>query len=102
MKLLSSGGHGCIITKTPHYLRQKIKGEQVSSFHSGQIGYTQLIRLLQQEGCDNIRCYPVTVSVPLISFSLLNMLVFRCISRLSMSKYISWLTESYMVTFTKK
>ena len=42
--LISSGGRGFIITKTPKYLRNKALGRKINDFHSGQITPKRLNR----------------------------------------------------------
>jgi SAM-dependent methyltransferase len=99
--LLSPGGKGFLITKMPHYGRQRLLGRMNSKLHEGQIAPQEFKALLSRAGFIDIDCYPVTISVPVLhspraNFFLGNRLAPRRITHTS-----SFFAESYAVKFTK-
>ncbi len=99
--LLRPGGAGFIITKEPHYLRQKLLGRSVPELHRGQIAHNQLARMLESCGLEIIRIRPATVSVPAIKSPGLNKLAFRLLSRFPINPLSRVLSESYCIMFKK-
>lgn len=98
---LSSGGHGFLITKMPHYVREKMLGKEASQFHSGQIAPGTLRAILHDVGFMDIDCYPVTVSIPLLHSARLNLILGRLLGRLPLGLFGRFFAESYCVLFRK-
>jgi ubiquinone/menaquinone biosynthesis C-methylase UbiE len=98
--ILSIGGRGAIITKTPKYFVNKVLGRKNSDFHSGQISPCQLAKLFKQSGFKNVRVSPVVFSVPLIKSPKVDLLFSRLFGWLPLA-VTSYLTESYAITFEK-
>lgn len=98
---LEDGGEGVIITKTPKYLFDRLRGRHVTDFHSGMISHRALSALLRQAGFEIKGIYSVTATVPLLRLPWLNMLCWRVLQVLPHTVLTSWLTESYGVHFKK-
>lgn len=101
-ELLKSDGKGYLVTKMPHYKRDKLLGKKISKLHTGQITPKELKNLLQAQELQDISFYPVTVSVPLLRLPLLNLFLHRIVYRRRLNWFSSFFCESYTVKFRKK
>ena len=101
MALLAPGGRGFIITKTPKYWRDRLRGRNPSAFHRGQISPRRFRRLLRKCGARDVALYPVTVSVPWFNSPRLNLFVCRLLCRWRLNPFSQAVAESYGVRFKK-
>ncbi|MGB0757163.1 MAG: class I SAM-dependent methyltransferase [Patescibacteria group bacterium] len=104
VQALKSGGRGFIITKTPHYDRQKMLGKSVPDMHKNQISPDDLKQLLQNHGCIEVKVYPVSMSFFYSVFRSLGLnkllhVLFRNTQLNSATKHFA---ESYLITFKKQ
>lgn len=99
--ILSRGAYGAIITKTPKYFFDRLRGRKVADLHRGQISSRELARVLQTAGLEIVGVYAATATVPLIGSVFLNRAVFALIRRLSLFYPFTLFTESYCVIFKK-
>lgn len=99
--LLSSGAYGAIITKTPKYFFDRLRGRKVADLHRGQIAPRELAKKLRDAGLEIVGVYPATATVPFVGSVFLNRLAFRLLQRLSAWYPLTLLTESYCVVFRK-
>ncbi len=98
---LEEGGEGVVITKTPKYLFDRLRGRHVSDFHSGMISHRELCALLRRAGFQVVGVYAVTATVPLMRLPWLNTLCWKVLQMFPHTVLTSWLTESYGVHFKK-
>lgn len=98
---LAPGGIGFVITKMPHYERERLLGRDSSLFHQGQIAPEAFRGMLLEEGLEVTKAYPVTVSVPLLHSAFANRLAGWVLRRFSLNPFIAQFTESYCVAFRK-
>lgn len=101
-ELLIKDGQGYIITKTPHYFRQKIAGRKLPLFHQGQISPQRLKKLLQQQGMRNIRIYPVTMHLCLFNIIEGNRFLYKMFGKKPLNWFSQFFSESYLVKFKKE
>lgn len=99
--ILAPGGVGFVITKMPHYERERIMGRETSVFHRGQISPEALRGMLLEEGFEITRAYPVTFSVPLLHSALANRIAGMLLRRFPLGPFVAQFTESYCVAFRK-
>ncbi len=99
--MLTKGGRGFILTKTPHYTRAALRGRRYSSLHTGQISPSALQTLCVKEGLQNIEVYPVTFTFPLLQSPRLDMFLYKVFGRRKLSRMSAFFSESYVITFTK-
>ena len=104
IQALRSGGQGFIITKTPHYGRQKMLGKAVPDMHKNQISPEELRQLLQNHGCVEVRVYPVVMSFYYSVFKSLelNKLLHALFKNSELNSFSKEFSESYLITFTKQ
>ena len=98
---LSSGAYGAIITKTPKYFFDRLRGRKVADLHRGQIAPRELMKKLRDAELEIVGVYAATATIPLIGSVFLNRLMFRLIQRLPLFYPLTLLTESYCVVFKK-
>ncbi len=99
--MLEPGGRGFLITKMPHYERERFLGRKTSDFHSGQIAPGALRDELLAEGFIDVDCYPVTTSIPLLRSAVLNRLFGGLFARFTVGPVSMFFAESYCVLFRK-
>lgn len=99
--VLNPGGRGFLITKMPHYERERFLGRKTSELHQGQIAPVALCDALRIAGFSDVDCYPVTMSIPLLHSSRLNFLVGRLLGRYPLGPIGMFFAESYCVVFRK-
>ncbi|OGZ13043.1 MAG: hypothetical protein A3C93_04585 [Candidatus Lloydbacteria bacterium RIFCSPHIGHO2_02_FULL_54_17] len=98
---LEPGGRGFLITKMPHYERERFLGRKTSQFHGGQIAPGALCDELRAAGFIDIDAYPVTTSIPLLHFAWLNLLFGKLFARFTLGPIGMFFAESYCVLFRK-
>ena len=101
-KILKPGGTAFIITKTPHYMRSKLVGKNLSKFHQGQITPKKLKKIVKENGFSNIRMYPVTVHMPFVNMLVLDWFLYKILSKFRLNFISQFFSESYCIIFTKK
>lgn len=99
--LLSRGAYGAVITKTPKYFFDRLRGRKVADLHRGQVTSCELTNALRTAGLEIIGVHAATATVPLVGSAFLNRIVFQLIRRLPMFYPLTILTESYCVVFKK-
>jgi trans-aconitate methyltransferase len=100
-ELLAPGGVGFVITKMPHYERERMLGREVSMFHQGQIAPEAFRGMLLEEGFEVTSAFPVTVSVPLLRSAFMNQLAGWVLRKFSLNPFSAMFTESYCIAFRK-
>jgi SAM-dependent methyltransferase len=98
---LSKGGSGFLITKMPHYRRERFLGRKSSDLHQGQIAPLALCDALRSEGFIDVDCYPVTMSIPLLHSPRANFLAGKFFGRFTIDPLSMFFAESYCVVFRK-
>ncbi len=98
---LASGATGVIITKTPKYFFDRLRGRQVSNLHQAQIAPEALSRALTNAGLRVQHVLLVTATVPGFGSVVLNKIAFRLLHRLSLVFPLTLFTESYCIVFKK-
>lgn len=98
---LNAGGRGFLITKMPHYERERFLGRRSSEFHEGQIAPGTLRDELLAAGFIDVDCYPVTISIPIFHSALLNLAVGKFFARFTIGPISMFFAESYCVLFRK-
>lgn len=99
--VLEPGARGFLITKMPHYSRERIAGRKLSELHKGQITPLQLRTLLKSAGFIDVDCYPATISVPFFHSPQLNLLLGRILAPFRVGILAGLFAESYCVRFRK-
>jgi SAM-dependent methyltransferase len=99
--LLVPGGRGFLITKMPHYARERLLGKVSSELHKGQISPLYLREMLKSAGFIDVDCYPVTVSVPIFHSPKLNLAFGRLLAPFRVGFLAGIFAESYCVVFRK-
>jgi ubiquinone/menaquinone biosynthesis C-methylase UbiE len=99
--LMSSGSQGYIITKTPHYWRQRMFRRSVPVFHQGQIEPKRLASLLLDQGFKIISIVPVVTVIPLSHSARLSQAIHRLFKRVPFTFITGFFSESYAVHFKK-
>lgn len=100
-ELLKSGGEAYIITKTPHYLRARLRGRAYGSMHTGQITPKDLKILFEQEGFTHISLEPVTFTVPFFNSARLNTYIGNIFKGTSLNMINAFFSESYALKATR-
>jgi len=100
--LLTLGGKGFIVTKTPKYLRNKILGRKIIELHQGQISPRRLRKLLKKIGLKNLKIFPVTMNFALLRSAKINKLLHKMFFRHKLSPISQFFSESYCIEFTKE
>jgi len=100
-ELMKPGSRGFLITKMPHYARERFLGRKSSEFHLGQIAPAALRDTLKRAGFQDVDCYPVTVSVPLFHSPHLNRWLGRLLGPWKLGIVGMFFAESYCVVFRK-
>lgn len=98
---LAPGGFGFLITKMPHYERERFFGKKTSEFHSGQIAPPALAEELRHAGFIDIGIFPVTVHIPLVNSALLDRAVGFALGKWPLGLFGMTIAESYCVVFRK-
>lgn len=99
--LLTQNGTGFIITKTPHYFREKLLGREIGDIHRGQIKPQNLKKLLKKYGAKNIEVYPVVINIPLLELPTLNRILGKFLTTMKLNPLNAILSESYCIYFEK-
>lgn len=100
-KAMKNGSKGIIITKSPHYFRQRLFRKRINEFHSKQIDYKKMEKLLGEVGFINIKIYPCVLNIPLLSSANLNLFFWRILKNIKLNKLYATITESYIISFEK-
>jgi ubiquinone/menaquinone biosynthesis C-methylase UbiE len=100
-RLLSKGSSGCIITKTPKRLINKVFGRASARIHQNQISPRKLKKLLVAEGFSEIHISPVTISLPLFHSGLGDRILGAFLRTFPFNPLTSVFSESYAVVFKK-
>ncbi|GEM_PF-152024 len=101
-EILSPGGSGFVITKTPKYFTNKLLGRKVSEMHGGQVSPKELRSIFEKSGFSEIKIYPVTMSFPLLRSPVLNTFLYKIFGRAPLNRASEFFSESYGIQFTKK
>lgn len=99
--LLAPGGVGFLITKMPHYERDRFLGRKKSDFHQGQIAPAALMETLREVGFIDVEAYPVTMSVPLLHSPRANLLLGKLLAPFPLGLFGAIFAESYAVVFRR-
>ncbi len=99
--VLEPGGRGLLITKMPHYERERFLERKSSEFHQGQIAPGALRDTLLAAGFIDVDCYPVTTSIPVVHSAWLNLNLGKFFARWSLGPVSMFFAESYCVLFRK-
>lgn len=100
-QLLTPRGKGYVITKMPHYDRDRLLGRKAQRFHTGQINPDALSGLFQESGLVVEGVYPVTVSVPFLHLPWLNHLFGKFLQSWRLNWFSAFFAESYCVVVRK-
>lgn len=98
---LESQGKGFLITKMPHYARERLLGRAKSPLHQGQIAPRILSDMLTKAGFATVECFPVTMTVPLLHCHFANQLIGKLFAGRRLRPLGMFFTESYCVIFKK-
>lgn len=101
--LLSSGGQGFIITKVPHYFRQRVFGKSVPKMHRDQITPSLLKKYLIKYGFSEIEVYPVITNFSMTFAKSLwgNWFLFNLFYKKQINFISKFFSESYLIKFKK-
>jgi ubiquinone/menaquinone biosynthesis C-methylase UbiE len=97
--VLEPGGRGFLITKMPHYERERFLGRRTSEFHLGQIAPGALCDELRAEGFIDVDAYPVTTSIPFFNSAWANLLLGKFFANFTLGPISMFFAESYCVVF---
>lgn len=100
-ELLVAGGEGFLITKMPHYRRERFLGKRSSQFHRGQVSPPTLMRIFREAGLIDLDCFPVTTSVPIVRSAFLNRFLGRILGSSQIGPFGMFFAESYCLLFRK-
>ncbi len=100
-ELMKPGSRGFLITKMPHYERERFLGRTTSQFHQGQIAPSALRDTLLSAGFIDVDCYPVTLSVPFFHSPHLNRWLGNFLGPWKLGLFGMFFAESYCVLFRK-
>ena len=98
---LEEEGRGFLITKMPHYKRERFLGREMSEFHEGQIAPGALRDALLAAGFIDVDCYPVTTSIPFLHSARANMFFGKLFAKWPLGPVSVFFAESYCVLFRK-
>lgn len=99
--LLTSGGKGAIITKTPKPGFDKLRGRTISPLHRGQIGPSELARVVRDAGLVVDGIDIATATVPGLHAPLVNKAAYALLSRVPFVRPLFVFSESYLLRFHK-
>lgn len=99
--LLASGATGMIITKTPKYFFDRLRGRHVSSLHGSQTAPCALANALLNAGLRITCIRTATATVPVLNSPMLNYFAFRLLRRLPLVFPFTLFSESYCIVFKK-
>lgn len=99
--LLAAGGKGVLITKTPKPGFDRLRGRTISPLHRGQIGPSELARLVRDAGFVVDGVDIATATVPGLHAPLLNKLAYALLSRIPFVRPLFIFSESYLLRFHK-
>ena len=100
-QILRKGGEGLVVTKMPHYVRERIRGRVVPEVHRGQIHPSELAEHFRGAGFEVKGIYPVTLSFPILHFASLNRAMEKLFGGTKLNPISQFFTESYAITFRK-
>jgi SAM-dependent methyltransferase len=100
-RVLSPGGCGVIITKTPKPGLDRLKRRKLSALHQGQIPPRELARVLGEAGLIVDGCRIATATVPGMRSVMLNKLAFSALCRIPLFSPLVIFSESYLLRFHK-
>jgi trans-aconitate methyltransferase len=98
---LQPGADGCIITKMPKPLFNRLRGYTPSSLHQGQISPAALKKLLAEAGLESVRVHGVTYSMPFLKSASADKALRTLLGGLSGAVLVQPFLESYAVLFRK-
>lgn len=102
LTLLVPGGHGVLITKTPHYLKKKLLRQGTPWQHREQIHPLALKQLIEKCGGTNVTITIAVAYVPVFGRVLaVNRFAYKVLRLLPWSPLSSALSEAYCVRFQK-
>jgi len=99
--LLEEGGRAFVITKAPKYLRAKLLGRKISSFHSGQISPWELKKIVIKAGFKVLDIRSVTMSWPFWHSAYMNKMLNMICSKFRLNFISQFFSESYSIYFKK-
>lgn len=97
--LLAAHAHGCVITKMPKTLANKLSGRTPTALHQGQIDPRSLKKLFVDAGFSDLKIYPVTFAVPFFRSAMLDTVAGAFLGKLPLNPFSEMLAESYAITF---
>lgn len=101
-RCLALGGTGFVITKTPHYFRDRLLFRHIPLRHQRQLSLRQFKRLVKAAGLIVLGAYPVTISVPFFRSARINLWVAKILSYLPLNFLTLNFAESYALKFAKQ
>ena len=102
LEIMSPGGTGVLITKTPHYLKKKLLRQDTPWQHREQIHPLALKQLIEKCGGTNVTVSIAVAYVPFIGrIRAVNRLSYWLLARLPWSPLSSALSEAYLIRFQK-
>jgi trans-aconitate methyltransferase len=101
--ILSVGGKGMIITKTPHYLKKKLLGQKTPWQHLNQIFPGEMQKILRRNNFVNIKLYPIVIYIPVLGrINVFNWIVWKLIYKTRLNFLTQFISEAYLVKFIKE
>lgn len=102
LEIMSPGGTGVLITKTPHYLKKKLLRQDTPWQHREQIHPLALKQLIEKCGGTNVTVSIAVAYVPFIGrMRVINRWSYGILARLPWSPLSSALSEAYLIRFQK-
>jgi trans-aconitate methyltransferase len=101
-RCLTLGGTGFVITKTPHYFRDRLLFRHIPLRHQRQLSLRQFKRLVKASGLTVLGAYPVTISVPFFHSAKLNLWMSKILTYLPLNFLTLNFVESYALKFAKQ
>src|SRR3989338_3549048 len=99
--VLESNGRGFLITKMPHYERERLLRHAKSDLHQGQMAPAVLSETLMSVGFIDVDCYPVTMVFPFLHSAFANKWIGRLFGSRTLGFFGMLFAESYCVVFRK-
>lgn len=99
---LAFGGTSFVITKTPHYFRDRLLFRRIPLRHQRQLSLGQFKRLVKAAGLTVLGAYPVTISVPFFRSARINLWAAKILSYLPLNFLTLNFVESYALKFAKQ
>lgn len=96
-QVLKPGASAVMVTKYPHYARQKMMGKEVRDFHTGQIHPKLLKNIFLEKGFKVKTLKAVTISVPFFKSAWLNKMAGSLVRRLPLNPVTNTCVESYLL-----